>query len=202
MMAENGTVWKSDYPRRHIYFLGTLGLLLGLGIIVLEATMVVYRDDIRLNDIRNNPLLPIAITGLTFGVYFIILAIVTACAAKAKSRCITITFLVMSLIALALDLCLLSFHGLHLITRCNPNEFEGLGGNFGIRNCRNEFDHVLLINRHGTSLLLIIIGITLHAVVNFCSILVSFYVVCHFEQVQKEVSSRVMSSIINNVDFL
>lgn len=38
MMAENGTVWKSDYPRRHIYFLGTLGLLLGLGIIVLEVT--------------------------------------------------------------------------------------------------------------------------------------------------------------------
>jgi hypothetical protein len=48
----------------------------------------------------------------------------------------TVTFLVMSIIALALDLCLLSFHGLHLITRCNPNEFEGLGGNFGIRNCR------------------------------------------------------------------
>jgi hypothetical protein len=110
MMAENGTVWKSDYPKRHIYFLGTLGLLLGLGIIVLEvkdeetftfiiqptlyitiynlqATMVVYRDDIRLNDIRNNPLLPIAITGLTFGVYFVVLAIVTACAAKSKSRC-------------------------------------------------------------------------------------------------------------------
>ncbi len=39
----------------------------------------------------------------------------------------------MSIIALALDLCLLSFHGLHLITRCNPNEFEGVV----IRNCRN-----------------------------------------------------------------
>ena len=38
MMAENGTVWKSDYPKRHIYFLGTLGLLFGLGIIVLEVT--------------------------------------------------------------------------------------------------------------------------------------------------------------------
>ncbi len=37
-MAESGTVWKSDYPRRHIYFLGTLGLLLGLGIIVLEVS--------------------------------------------------------------------------------------------------------------------------------------------------------------------
>jgi hypothetical protein len=47
----------------------------------------------------------------------------------------------------------------------------------------NEFDHVLLINRHGTSLLLIIIGTTLHAVINFCSIIVSFYVVCRFEQV-------------------
>ena len=49
--------------------------------------MVQYRDDIRLNDIRQNPLLPIAIAGLTFGVYFFVLAIVTACAAKAKSRC-------------------------------------------------------------------------------------------------------------------
>ena len=37
-MAENGTVWKSDYPRRHIYILGTIGLLLALGIIVLEVS--------------------------------------------------------------------------------------------------------------------------------------------------------------------
>lgn len=116
----------------------------------------------------------------------------------------TITFLVMSIIALALDLCLLSFHGLHLITRCNPNEFEGVV----IRNCRkfrpnqfrnfeknlseillpgNEFDHVLLIMRHGTSLLLVIIGTTLHAVINFCSIIISFYVVCRFEQVWDKV---------------
>lgn len=47
----------------------------------------------------------------------------------------------------------------------------------------NEFDQVLLIMRHGNSLLLVIIGTTLHAVVNFCSVIVSFYVVCRFEQV-------------------
>lgn len=45
------------------------------------------------------------------------------------------------------------------------------------------FDNVLLITRHGTALLLVIIGTTLHAVVNLCSVAVAFYVACRFEQV-------------------
>ena len=88
--------------------------------------------------------------------------------------------MIMSIIALCLDLILLSFHGLHLITRCNPNEFEGPAI---IRSCLNEFDHVLLIMKHGPALLMVIIGATLHAVVNICSIILSFYVACRFEQV-------------------
>ena len=36
-MAENGGMWKSDYPKRHFYILGTVGLLIGIGVIVLEV---------------------------------------------------------------------------------------------------------------------------------------------------------------------
>ena len=54
--------------------------------------MIHFREDIRLNDIRYNTLLPIAITGITFGVYFFVLALVTACAAKSKNRCLYVDF--------------------------------------------------------------------------------------------------------------
>lgn len=37
-MNENGAVWKSDYPKRHIYMLGTAELLIGLAIIALEVS--------------------------------------------------------------------------------------------------------------------------------------------------------------------
>ncbi len=50
--------------------------------------MVTYTNDVRLNDIRYNALLPIAITGIVFGVFFVLMALVTACAAKAESRCL------------------------------------------------------------------------------------------------------------------
>lgn len=50
--------------------------------------MIQFREDIRLNDIRYNALLPIAITGIVFGVFFVVLALVTACAARSKSRCL------------------------------------------------------------------------------------------------------------------
>ena len=36
-MAENGNMWKSDYPKRHFYLLGVAGLLLSIAIIVLEV---------------------------------------------------------------------------------------------------------------------------------------------------------------------
>jgi len=36
-MEANGAVWKSDYPKKHFYFLGSLGLILGLAVIVLEV---------------------------------------------------------------------------------------------------------------------------------------------------------------------
>lgn len=55
---------------------------------ILQATMVTYTNDVRLNDIRYNALLPIAITGIVFGVFFVLMALVTACAAKAESRCL------------------------------------------------------------------------------------------------------------------
>jgi len=178
-MAENGNLWKSDYPKRHFYILGVAGLLLSIWIIVLEAIMLQHshRDDPRLNDIRYNPMLPVSIAGIAFAIYFILLSTIPACAAKTKSRCLTITFLIMSVLAFALDVILVTFHGIHLISRCNPNAVNGI-----TQNCRNEFDNVLLIMKHGSSLLMVIVASVLHGMVNLSSVIVSFYVLCHMEQ--------------------
>ena len=36
-MADGGAAWKSDYPNRHFYFFGGVGLLLAICIVVLEV---------------------------------------------------------------------------------------------------------------------------------------------------------------------
>ena len=47
----------------------------------------------------------------------------------------------------------------------------------------NEFDNVLLIMRHGSSLLMVIIACVLHGTVQFSSVFLALYVLCHMEQV-------------------
>jgi len=48
-------------------------------------------EDVRFNDIRYNQMLPASIVGLAFGIYFLLLPMIVACAAKTKSKCLLVS---------------------------------------------------------------------------------------------------------------
>ena len=47
-------------------------------------------EDVRFNDLRYNPMLSASIAGLAFGIYYFLLPMIGACAAKTKSKCLLV----------------------------------------------------------------------------------------------------------------
>ncbi|XP_032791598.2 uncharacterized protein LOC116928600 [Daphnia magna] len=145
-----------------------------------------FREQEGSHDVPYNPWIPATVNGLAICLYIVLLSVLVIWSIRAFSKNMALVCCSITLVGYTLfDLGVIFYYPLHLVAKCSFSDFHGI-----MRNCRAEFNDVLMVIRRGsTPITLTILGV-LHGLVIAFSLASTIAILMKRKKVKYEVSGR------------
>ncbi|KAI9551355.1 hypothetical protein GHT06_021688 [Daphnia sinensis] len=176
-----------SHSSKWIYTLTTVGCLILIATIGFQTSMMrAFREQEGSHDVPYNPWIPATVNGLAICLYITLLSILVIWSIRSFSKNLAILCCSITLVGYTLfDLGVIFYYPLHLVAKCSLSDFHGI-----MRNCREEFNDVLMVIRRGsTPITLTILGV-LHGFVIAFSLASTVAIVLKRKKVKYEVNGR------------